>query len=132
MYWRQIFALLMLAGASSEAPTQDFTHATIYYYDWDVQVIARQSIEDVRVSYYTKIEIKDAIEATRFAKLLADRKFETHPSPQSVDVRLVVDLYAENGMKRTYYASKFRIYSPDAASSASVDEAFKSRFRFGK
>lgn len=87
------------------------------------------TVEDVRARFFTKIDIVNTDEATRFAKNVLSMNTKIAAPPGSVDVRLVIDLYSADGTVTTYFASPFRLYFKDGAESAEIDGAFKDKFR---
>jgi hypothetical protein len=107
----------------------DFHRAVIYCYDWDVHVRAALTAQDVRERFYTKIEIVDPGEATKFAQNLPTADSKAPRMPKSVDVRLVIDLYSSNGRTMTYFASQFTLYSDGGRAAVPITEAFKNKFR---
>src|SRR5882672_6400869 len=119
---------VILALLAVDATAQDTRRATIYYYGWDVFTRTAMTIADVRARYYTKIEIANADEAVSFASKLVARKMTANAKPEFPDVRLVIDLYSADNKVTTYFATPFRLYTADGASSVEIDDAFKNKF----
>jgi hypothetical protein len=127
--YRSFVCAVFVMISSASMAREDWQRATIYYYDWDVEVRSDLTVENVRQHFYTKIDIAHADEAGKFANVIEAKNFQPGPSPRGIDVRLVIDLYSSGGKRTTYFASYFRLYSEDRMSSVEIDNSFRSRFR---
>lgn len=105
-----------------------FIRAEIYYYGWDLLTRYALSPEDVRMRHKIKIIIIEQDEVTKFIKWLRINELKSVSKPEKEDARLVIDLFKSNGVRETYYASRFSLLSEDSLRKRSIDDSFKDMF----
>jgi len=125
-------AILLIAPV---AHAKDWVRADIYFLDWNVEVRARLSPEALRkqtkaeggdrwyrIRHVSGAALNQLLDVLQLAKLRPDdRELE--------DARLVVDLFDSSGDRTTYYASRFKLATPDNRLKRAIDQHFRDYFR---
>ncbi len=124
-----LVSMILISRSSSSGNGDNiFVRAEIYYYGWDVLTRYALSPEDVRKRHKIKIFIVDKDEVAKFVKWLRLDKMQSISRPEGEDARLVVDLFKTNGVRESYYASRFNLISEDSLRKRHIDEIFKNMF----
>ena len=117
---------IVLTGAPL-AHADTWLRAEIYFVDWDVSTRTQLSPQRVReLADYKRTLRRDA---PSIARLLVPETLKRTRDKQSEDARLVVDLYTDNFVRITYYASRFNLCNETSTAKRPVDEQFRQRFK---
>jgi hypothetical protein len=120
------FAAVFLLG-TSVCRSETWERADIYFVDWDVLTRTRLTPENVReLADFKRTYQREALEIAR-AVDLGKLSFSQDKRPE--DARLVIDLFAKDDVRVTYYASKFNLSTFDSTSKYPIDEQFRKHFR---
>lgn len=121
--------LVLSAGTPASGEIQDCSKLKVYYYGWDVMTRSRLSIDQVRNGAQTTIEINHREEIRGFLNWSGINALQRSSEPvTNHDPRLVIDCYSPRGLRQTYFASRFRMFSLDGERSAELEDGFRRWF----
>jgi len=112
------------------AEDQVFSSAEISFIPWMTTTMVAMSADDVRRNPLIRVQIEWETGVKVLIKSLAFDQADPIPGDAGIerDVRLVIDLKTSGGGRRTYYATRFGLYTEDGRPIRRVDDQFRSRF----
>jgi hypothetical protein len=119
-----IFWQGMLACAGSEADTVNYKEIDIYIYNWNVSVRAGLKEVDVRMRHSISISYTDDDDIHNLAGYFFQGKYEDILKGQKPDVRVVVDIVADNNEKYTFLMNKGYIFNRQLTLAKEADSKF--------
>jgi len=98
----------------------------LYLIDWSVETRVSLKPDDVRrTSKFRRTFDKDISEIVRSLGL---DQLVIAKNKDREDARLVIDLFTDNGVRTTYYASSFNLCAADNGLKHPIDKSFRGRF----
>jgi hypothetical protein len=127
---KYLLLFLCVLLISHKAVAEEYQSIKIYYCDWDFLSRVRMNVDDVRKVFFTKIEIVNQLEIRKFTGGFSKKGWISSNESETPDVRLVMDFYNANGdLVKTYYASKFYLYSSNGKKKIKIEDKFREKFK---
>jgi hypothetical protein len=86
---------------------------------------------DVRDQYLTKLILRDRNRISAFVLSLPIDEMRPLRDAMEADVRLVIDLYSDDGVIDTYYASTAKLFDENGRNAADLAPRFAELFEIG-
>jgi hypothetical protein len=102
--------------------------AEIFYVPWTVLSTVSQKPEDVRKYPTVFVKINGADEVAAFASGLPQVQRASADLQAANDIRLVIDVYDENGRRTSFFADYYRFSTEDGRKTVAIDGKFRDNF----